>query len=1019
MVPDYYAMLGLDSRADRQAIESALARQQPIWSSGTRNPKNKHTYQSYLDQIPTIRLTLLGDPTTRAAYDAELAESRRAERDARLERLKTLVRLRAAKGGLTVTDRSLLRDRARALGLDDEDLGRLIETIPPRPDAPKDDDKPDPPVDAIDPSTRRQIRVALEHLNRRDLYDALGVARDAPAREIADRTSSERQRWMHKAQVTAEKTAWLEIIAYAQSHLTGSAERARYDRTLRLEAEETLSEAIAFAIEGIDRLDPGTKSALLDEGTARGLEPDRVERLLHRVCKQKGVAREAVAPVSPGAPPPRLLICRSCGGVSDFGQLSRGGKPQSSCRHCGAELRWACPVCQRSRWVDEKRCNCGFPIEHREPLIRHFAAAQVAFKACDHARALVHLERILDFAPQHAGARKAIEKVRGRLAEIQRIRAAWDTARSTRRLAGTSELLAEWERLVGRDDPSLQSAQAETSRSLLNARASAARARLLEASNPQAARNLYRQALELVADLPEARQGLLRCPPDPPSQLVVRLHQGLVRLDWTPPEVDDLGALAYRIVRKLDGVPNGTGDGERLGETESTTFEDHGLEAGRSVGYAVFSVRGPICSPIAASAGPIFVAGDVADLKLESRSGEVHLRWLPPSRAHHIRVVRKLGGPPTGPGDGSRVESQRDSAWDRELADDQVYHYGVFVEYRLSDGSSKFSKGVFASAVPHAPIAGLDAPALSRLPDGRLRLDWTPPAQGWVRILRTSRPMPLAFGATVSAAQIDAVEGIRIEPVEDGRAIDPSPPDAGHGYYTPLVGWAGSWTVGRPAVYSCLPDPTDLRVVRAGGSGRLHLRWRWSPRGSHSMVLYRVNAPPTGPDDPEAHSIVVSEGDYSRQGYLALTLPPGERGTWHLAVLAMATIEGQSLISPGLDPAARTIVPGPNPEVVVHYQVRRSGFVGRGWSLSFQTEPPGSPIPPTVLVVHPRTVPLSVDDGEVIGRFPAAQDGVSFPVRSAADLGRSPYRIFTDPQADPDGLPPIRLRHPEVGKVRA
>ena len=91
----------------------------------------------------------------------------------------------------------------------------------------------------LDPSTRRQIRVALEHLGCRDLYDALGVLRNAPASHIAARADAERQRWMKKAQVTAEKTAWLEIITHAQSHLGTPKARARYDRTLALETEES------------------------------------------------------------------------------------------------------------------------------------------------------------------------------------------------------------------------------------------------------------------------------------------------------------------------------------------------------------------------------------------------------------------------------------------------------------------------------------------------------------------------------------------------------------------------------------------------------------------------------------------------------------------------------------------------------------------------------------------------------------------------------------------------------------
>src|SRR6185503_18293747 len=112
-----YAMLGVDPGADRAAIEAALATCQPLWSSGTRNPKNKHTYQSYLDQIPALRQALLGDPAARAAYDAELAAARRVERDRKLDLLQGRLRLRAAKGGLTVGDRALLRDEATRLGL--------------------------------------------------------------------------------------------------------------------------------------------------------------------------------------------------------------------------------------------------------------------------------------------------------------------------------------------------------------------------------------------------------------------------------------------------------------------------------------------------------------------------------------------------------------------------------------------------------------------------------------------------------------------------------------------------------------------------------------------------------------------------------------------------------------------------------------------------------------------------------------------------------------------------------------
>ena len=134
-------------------------------------------------------------------------------------------------------------------------------------------DEPDdgPPADVLDPSTRRQIRGALEHLGKRDLYDALGLSSDAPASIITARADEERQRWMRKAQVTAEKTAWLEIIAHAQSHLTSPKARARYDRTLMLEADEHFDAVTAFCLQGLTHLDPGTRAALIDEAAALGI----------------------------------------------------------------------------------------------------------------------------------------------------------------------------------------------------------------------------------------------------------------------------------------------------------------------------------------------------------------------------------------------------------------------------------------------------------------------------------------------------------------------------------------------------------------------------------------------------------------------------------------------------------------------------------------------------------------------------------------------------------------------------
>ena len=175
MVPDYYARLGVDPAPhgrDRGRAPEASSRP-GRWGRGTPRPGTPTS------SISTRSPRAAGPPErgrARAAYDAELAVAQIAEREQKLDELQRRVRLRAAKGGSAPSDRGLLGDEAARLGLT---RGARPATRPiPDPDRDRrarggDEADVEPPADVLDPSTRRQIRVALEHLGRRDLYDAL------------------------------------------------------------------------------------------------------------------------------------------------------------------------------------------------------------------------------------------------------------------------------------------------------------------------------------------------------------------------------------------------------------------------------------------------------------------------------------------------------------------------------------------------------------------------------------------------------------------------------------------------------------------------------------------------------------------------------------------------------------------------------------------------------------------------------------------------------------------------------
>ena len=85
-------------------------------------------------------------------------------------------------------------------------------------------------------------------------------------------------------------------------------------------------------------------------------------------------------------------------GVTELSAVARKANAVR-CRHCGSSLKWDCPVCKRHSWVDERRCACGFRQALREPVVRHFEAAQNAFRNFDLEKALEHLERVQALAP--------------------------------------------------------------------------------------------------------------------------------------------------------------------------------------------------------------------------------------------------------------------------------------------------------------------------------------------------------------------------------------------------------------------------------------------------------------------------------------------------------------------------------------------------------------------------------------------------------------------------------------------
>jgi hypothetical protein len=240
--------------------------------------------------------------------------------------------------------------------------------------------------------------------------------------------------------------------------------------------------------------------------------------------------------------------------------------------------------------------------------------------------------------------------------------------------------------------------------------------------------------------------------------------------------------------------------------------------------------------------------------------------------------------------------------------------------------------------------------------DGRTTIGWVRPPSGEARIYAGNGPL---VDPDTEVELGDLARRGRYVGAGQRRVTDDNP---GRGIvtYTSVTVDGGQAVAGPSVRHLPVALPANAGVSDTGSE--LVLTFTLPPGVTEAVVAGRRDAPPTGPDDPQAQIWSITNTKLEIDGGLHVPAPADGLG-WYFSIHSVLR-EGSSRIAApaGLQLKARDSTP-----VTANYTVRRAGTFRRTVVIEVTAS---APLPDLVVRSKPNVVPASAEDGTEAGRMP-------------------------------------------------
>jgi len=962
--PNYYLILELDlSVRDWPTIEKRIREKRSQWAKDkAQSPvaKRRREADQYLRLIPDMERVLKDD----VLRDKERQEAIRTTEKRRQQRLKDLcsdegeIALLIPRGEVREAELQKLVQECGQDSVSEEDIRKLIPpNIPIRKSERAAPEKKCPP---LDPTIGKNIEDELGVLGRNDLYEFLGLSRQASCKSLLHK-ADEIDREERKKAITPEVSAKLALVAHCKAIFKSADRREGYDRALGERGLRRVTGQIDLL--AVDTIDAQTYLHLIRVGMKTGAPKESVERHIRQIGKKRGKAIEV--------PSTHGEMFRQCGHCRTLNE-SR----DENCRQCGAAMIVQCPIrgCDAQMRNTERCCSrCGFPIGDLPEINRRLADAKARLGADDaegaaRAVAALHQQLLSDWS-DYLPLKNLQDRADRVVQEQAEIRTKLRKLVRERRMVEADRVLDASP--AGRSShPELNALRDQIDEALGQAEKEYQLAAWAEAQgDDEGAFGHCAIALAVVADHGRARNLMSKFPPEPPGRIESEAKK-MISLAWSPS--GSRGTLEYRVVRKPGSAPAGLTDGTLVGTTNAHRLDDDRAEAGVSYYYAVFTIRAGVASR-AQHTGPHMCVADVSELAAKPGDGRVSLSWTPPPKATAIEVWRTEGRPPPRRKQDKLLDNvRRGGVTDTDVQNGHTYSYLVVAIFTAEDGTLVASPGQTIDATPAAPPKPVNALSVSRDGSG-VSIRWQPPSHGVVEIYRLTDPPPFAAGDHCDINELAAL-GRKVPSFSDRSAED----DLGSkrvAYYLAVTVAGSVAVIGEGCYVTTVEEVEGLRAAVKGNT--MLLKWQW-PRGTKTCrVCLRTDEFAGGCDDLQAFKEDVLLTVYESKGGWYMTLPD-DATSFYVSVHAALSAGGKTVFADGASAGARTqVLRGDHHggHRRLRYDIRRPRVrLGKKpHRMLIQGCDCETTLPTLCVVAKSRTVPRQLRDGKTLHAFPAGQ----------------------------------------------